>query len=71
MPHLALGLLIMLVGALVMALGLYIRTTGPSSVARERTVANVVSSAVVLLLGLIIAIAGIIVSLEPNTTAPR
>jgi len=71
MPHLAIGLLIMLAGALVMAFGLYIRATARSSLARERTIASMLGSAVILLLGLLIAVAGIIVSLEPNTTAPR
>jgi hypothetical protein len=61
----------MLVGALIMALGLYVRTTGRPSLARERTLANLLSSAIILLFGLVIAIAGIIVSFEPNTTAPR
>ena len=64
MPHLVLGILIMLVGAAMMAGGLYART----QVARGHTLASVASSALLLVLGVIVAIAGIIISLEPSAT---
>ncbi len=64
MPHLVLGIIIMLVGAAVMAGGLYART----QVARGHALSSVASSALLLLLGVIIAIAGIIVSMEPSAT---
>ena len=71
MPHLVLGILIMLAGALVMAAGLYVRSVSTSSPAWGRTFGNLAGSAVLLLIGLALAVVGIIVSFEPSTTAPR
>ena len=71
MPHLALGILIMLAGALVMAVGLYVRSVNTPSLAGGRSVGSLAGSAVLLLVGLALAVVGIIVSFEPATTAPR
>ena len=72
MPHLALGILIMLIGAIVMACGLYVRAVGPSySSSGGRTIANVAVMIVLLLVGLAIAVAGIIISFEPSSISPR
>jgi hypothetical protein len=71
MPHLVLGILIMLAGALVMAAGLYVRSVTASSLAGGRTLGNLAGSALLLLIGLALAVVGIIVSFEPGTTAPR
>lgn len=81
MTHLVLGLLLMLVGAGLMAVGLYVRALGGARraatagtarpVSPRRRVATIVSSAIFLLLGLALVVVGIVVSLEPQTTAPR
>ena len=71
MPHLALGILIMLAGALVMATGLYVRSVSTPSLAGGRTLGSLAGSAILLLVGLALAVVGIIVSFEPGTTAPR
>lgn len=64
MPHLVIGIAIMLAGAAIMAGGLYVRTV----TVRGRALTGVAESAVLLLLGLAVAVIGIIVSLEPNPT---
>ena len=71
MPHLVLGILIMLAGALVMAAGLYVRSVSASSLVGGRTFGNLAGSALLLLIGLALAVVGIIVSFEPGTTAPK
>jgi hypothetical protein len=72
MPHLALGILIMLIGAAVMACGLYVRAIGPAyGSSGGRTLANVTVMVVLLLIGLAIAVAGIIISFEPSSISPR
>jgi hypothetical protein len=71
MPHLALGILIMLAGAVVMAAGLYVRSVSTSSLAGGRTLGNLAGSVLLLLIGLALAVVGIIVSFEPGTTAPH
>lgn len=71
MPHLALGIVIMLAGAIIMACGLYVRSVGVASPAEGRTMANTAVTAILLLVGLAIAIVGILVSFEPSITAPR
>jgi hypothetical protein len=71
MPHLVLGILIMLAGALVMAAGLYVRSVSASSLAGGRALGNLAGSALLLLIGLALAVVGIIVSFEPGTTAPK
>jgi hypothetical protein len=68
MPHLVLGILIMLAGALVMAAGLYVRSVSTSSLAGGRTLGNLAGSVLLLLIGLALAVVGIIVSFEPGTT---
>lgn len=71
MPNLALGIVIMVAGAAVMAVGLYVRSIGTSTDRGAHTVPNLMSSAILLVLGLVIAIAGIILSLETHATTPR
>lgn len=71
MPNLVLGIVIMVAGAVVMAMGLYVRSIGVRTVRGAHTIPSLVSSGVLVLLGLVIVVAGIIVSLEPHTTAPR
>lgn len=71
MPNIVLGIVIMVAGACVMAVGLYVRNVGRSTDHGPHTVPNLISSAVLLALGLIIAVAGIILSLETHTTVPR
>lgn len=71
MPHLALGIIIMLAGAIIMACGLYVRALGVASPVAGRTLANYTVTAILLLIGLAIAIVGIIVSLEPSSISPR
>ena len=71
MPHLVFGILIMLAGALVMAAGLYVRSVSTSSPAGGRTFGNLAGSALLLLIGLALAVVGIIVSFEPGTTVPH
>lgn len=65
MPHLALGIVVMLAGAAVMAYGLYVRATR-LGVVRGRSLTIMAETVFLFLLGLCIAVAGIIVSLEPN-----
>jgi hypothetical protein len=71
MPHLVLGILIMLAGAIVMAAGLYVRSVSTSSLAGGRSFGNVAGSALLLLIGLALAVVGIIISFEPGTTVPH
>ena len=71
MPNLVLGIVIMLAGAVVMAVGLYVRSIGTRTARGAHTVPSLASSSILVLLGLVIVVAGIILSLEPHTTAPR
>ncbi len=71
MFQLILGLAIMLAGAVVMAVGLYVRSVGAPTHDSTRTMANLAAMIVLFAVGLFIAVAGIIVSLEQHTTVPR